>query len=93
MRETGGLAIRTSVSPADGAAARTSHQLAVFGSQPGETDYSPLWHEVIGKWKSGSKVVLLTSDNQINALKAKGKLTETDMAHTILDCPIIHVAK
>jgi hypothetical protein len=70
-----------------------AHQLAVFGSQPGETDYSPLWHEVIVKWKSGSKVVLLTSDNQINALKAKGKLTETDMAHTILDCPIIHVAK
>jgi hypothetical protein len=75
---------------AEGSAA--PHQLAVFGSQPGEVDYSPLWHEVTVKWKSGSKVVLLTSDNQINALKAKGKLTLTDM-HTILNCPIIHVAK
>jgi hypothetical protein len=70
-----------------------SKQLAVFGSQPGETDYSPLWHEVMVKWKSGSKPVLLTSDNQINSLSRKGKLTETIMMHTILDCPIIHVGK
>src|SRR5581483_4881594 len=41
-------------------------QLAVFGSQPGEPDYSPLWDETILTWKAGSTPVLITSDNQVN---------------------------
>jgi amicyanin len=65
-------------------------QLAVFGSQPGEADYSPLWHEVVVAWKARSKPVLLTSDNQILALAKKGKLT-THESGTILNCPIVKV--
>jgi hypothetical protein len=67
-------------------------QLAVFGSQPGEKDYSPLWAETILTWKPGAKPVLLTSDTQINAVEKKGTLTERD-AHVVLNCPIIKVGK
>jgi hypothetical protein len=67
-----------------------SGQLAVFGSEPGEKDYSPLWSETILTWKAGAKPVLLTSDTQINAVEKKGTLTERD-AHVVLNCPIIKV--
>src|SRR5262249_16861819 len=50
-------------------------QLAVFGSEPGEADYSPLWTETILTWKPGSKPVLITSDNQINKLEKTSGLT------------------
>jgi hypothetical protein len=53
-------------------------QLAVLGSQPGESDYSPLWKTVIVKWKPGVSPQLLTSDNMINSLAKKGKLTATE---------------
>lgn len=68
------------------------HQLAVFGSEPGESDYSPLWREINVTWKQGAKPVLLTSDNQIFALQKKGKLT---LQHTsvIMNCPIVKVGK
>jgi hypothetical protein len=69
-----------------------ANQLAVFGSEPGEADYSPLWHEVIVTWKSGAKAALLTSDNQINSLAAKGKLTARQTS-VLLNCPIIKVGK
>jgi hypothetical protein len=65
-------------------------QLAVFGSEPGEKDYSPLWSETILTWKAGAKPVLLKSDTQINAVEKKGTLTERD-AHVVLNCPIIKV--
>ncbi len=65
-------------------------QLAVFGSEPGEKDYSPLWSETILTWKVGAKPVLLRSDTQINAVEKKGTLTERD-AHVVLNCPIIKV--
>jgi hypothetical protein len=67
-------------------------QLAVFGSEPGEKDYSPLWSETILTWKAGAKPVLLTSDTQINAVEKKGTLTERD-GHVVLNCPIIKVGK
>ncbi len=67
-------------------------QLAVFGSQPGEPDYSPLWSETILTWKAGAKPVLITSDTQINKIEKKGTLTERD-AHVVLNCPIIKVGK
>ncbi|HEX6509832.1 MAG TPA: hypothetical protein VF221_19575 [Chloroflexota bacterium] len=67
-------------------------QVAVFGSQPGEKDYSPLWTEVRVNWKAGAKPVLLTSDNQILSLSQKGKLT-VHPTSTILNCPIIKVGK
>src|SRR5215475_2623163 len=38
-----------------------SGQLAVFGSEPGETSYSPVWKETILTWKSSAKPVLIKS--------------------------------
>lgn len=69
-----------------------SGQLAVFGSEPGEKNYSPLWSETILTWKSGAKPTLITSDTQIDKIEKTGKLTERD-AHVVLNCPIIKVAK
>jgi hypothetical protein len=67
-------------------------QLTVFGSQPGESDYNPLWEEVWVTWKKGVKPVLLGEDDQIDALEKKGKLTEKD-AHIVLNGPILKVGK
>jgi hypothetical protein len=74
----------------EGRAARG--QLAIFGSEPGEQDYSPLWSETILTWKSGATPVLITSDTQIDKIEKTGKLTERD-AHVVLNCPIIKVGK
>ncbi len=65
-------------------------QLAIFGSEPGEKDYSPLWSETILTWKAGATPVVITSDTQINKIEKTGKLTERD-AHVVLNCPIIKV--
>src|SRR5437016_4796532 len=65
-------------------------QLAVFGSEPGEKTYSPLWDETILTWKAGAKPVVLKSDTQINAVEKKGTLTERD-GHVVLNCPIVKV--
>ena len=65
-------------------------QLAVFGSEPGERDYSPLWTETILTWKPSAKPVLITSDNQINKLEKTSGLTERP-GNVVLNCPIIKV--
>ena len=67
-------------------------QLAVFGSQPGEPTYSPLWDETILTWKAGSKPVLITSDNQINKLEKTSGLSERP-GNVVLNCPIVKVGK
>jgi hypothetical protein len=67
-------------------------QLAVFGSEPGESDYNPLWIELFVTWKPGVAPTLLTSDNQINSLAARHKLTVKD-AHVVLNAPITKVGK
>jgi hypothetical protein len=67
-------------------------QLAIFGSEPGEKNYSPLWSETILTWKASAKPTLVTSDTQINKIEHTGKLTERD-AHVVLNCPIISAAK
>lgn len=67
-------------------------QLAVFGSEPGETSYSPVWKETILTWKASAKPVLIKSDTQINTLEKKGGLTERSTS-TRLNCPIIKVGK
>src|SRR5262249_4456520 len=67
-------------------------QLAVFGSEPGEKDYSPLWQEVDVRWKAGHRPVLLVRDDQINELAKKGELTTT-MTPIVLNAPVIKVAK
>jgi hypothetical protein len=50
-------------------------QLAVLGSEPGESDYSPLWRTIVVHWKAGVAPRVLTSDNMIITLAKKGDLT------------------
>jgi hypothetical protein len=65
-------------------------QTTVFGSEPGEADYNPLWEEFFVTWKAGVTPVLLGQDDQIDALQKAGKLTVTD-AHIVLNAPITNV--
>jgi len=67
-----------------------ANQPQVFGSQPGEDDYSPLWQQVTVRWKSGVTPVLLVKDDQIKALAAQGKLILTPTP-IVLNCPIVKV--
>jgi hypothetical protein len=67
-------------------------QLTVFGSEPGESDYNPLWEEVWVTWKTGVTPVLLGQDDQIKGLVQKGELTMKD-AHIVLNAPILKVGK
>jgi hypothetical protein len=67
-------------------------QLAVFGSEPGEASYSPIWKETILTWKASAKPTLITSDTQIDKLEKQGKLAERATS-TRLNCPIIKVGK
>lgn len=67
-------------------------QLTIFGSEPGEADYNPLWEEIWVTWKKGVKPVLLGQDDQIKGLAKKGKLTMKD-AHIVLNAPILKVGK
>ena len=67
-------------------------QLTIFGSEPGEKDYNPLWEEVWVSWKKGVKPVVIGQDDQIDALEKQGKLTEKD-AHIVLNAPILKVGK
>jgi len=67
-------------------------QLPVFGSEPGESNYTPIWHEDVLTWKSGMTPTLLNSDTQIEAAVKAGKLTESK-THVILNCPIVKVGK
>ena len=73
-----------------GAAAKG--QLSVFGSEPGESDYNPLWEEVFVTWKPGRKPVLLVKDDQIKSLAKANKLTLRD-AHIVLNAPITKVGR
>jgi hypothetical protein len=67
-------------------------QLTVFGSQPGESNYNPLWEEIWVTWKPGVTPVLLGQDDQIKELVKNGKLTMKD-AHIVLNAPILKVGK
>lgn len=70
---------------------RAAHgQLSVFGSEPGESDYNPLWDEIGVVWKPGVKPVLLLKDDQIDSLAKQHKLTERDLGAN-LNAPIIKV--
>ena len=65
-------------------------QLAVFGSEPGEPSYSPLWDETDLSWKAAAKPVVITSDTQVDKLEKAGMLTEKD-GGAVLNCPIIRI--
>jgi hypothetical protein len=67
-------------------------QLSVFGSEPGESDYNPLWEEFFVTWKPGAKPVLLVKDDQIKSLAKAKKVTLKD-AHIVLNAPITKVGK
>ena len=67
-------------------------QLAVFGSEPGEPDYSPLWDEVILTWKPGVKPTLITVDDDVDKLVKQGMLQEHETG-AVLNCPVIKVGK
>jgi hypothetical protein len=67
-------------------------QLAIFGSEPGEPTYSPIWKETILSWKASATPVPITSDTQIDQLEHKGELTERATS-VRLNCPIIKVGK
>jgi hypothetical protein len=67
-------------------------QLAVFGSEPGERTYSPVWKETILTWKASATPVLIKSDTQVDQLEKKGGLTERSTSIR-LNCPIIKVGK
>jgi hypothetical protein len=67
-------------------------QLAVFGSEPGEASYSPVWKETILTWKTSATPALIKSDTQIDQLEKKGGLTERSTS-VRLNCPIIKVGK
>ena len=65
-------------------------QIAVFGSEPGESSYNPLWDELVVTWKAGVTPVLLTKDDQITSLQKAGKLTIAD-PHIVLNAPITSI--
>jgi hypothetical protein len=67
-------------------------QTTIFGSEPGESDYNPLWEETWVTWKPGVTPVLLGQDDQIDSLAKAGKLTVSD-AHIVLNAPILTVGK
>ena len=69
-----------------------SGQLSVFGSEPGESDYNPLWQEVFVTWKAGAHKVLLVKDDQVTELAKKGELT-LRKTHIVLNAPITKVGK
>jgi hypothetical protein len=67
-------------------------QLAVFGSEPGEKTYSPIWKETILTWRASATPVLIKSDTQIDQLEKKGGLTERATS-VRLNCPITKIGK
>jgi len=72
--------------------AGASGQLTVFGSQPGEDSYSPLWDEATVSWNPGVTPVLLVRDDQIKMLASQGKLT-LNTTSVLINCPIIAVGQ
>jgi hypothetical protein len=70
--------------------ATAAGQLHVLGSEPGESDYSPIWRLVQVRFTPGHTPVLLTSDTQIAALVKKGTLKEKETS-TRINCPVVQV--
>jgi hypothetical protein len=58
-------------------------QTTVLGSEPGESDYSPLWRTVVVSWKPGVTPTILQSDDDINAAAKKGEVTETTTSDVV----------
>src|SRR5262249_10739715 len=67
-------------------------QLAVFGSEPGESNYSPLWDETILTWKAGATPARPRTDTQHNKIETTGMLTGREAPAT-LTSPITKAGK
>lgn len=65
-------------------------QLMILGSEPGESNYSPLWVETFVHWVKGVKPRVIKSDTQIDKLEGRGMLKERGST-IILDCPVTSV--
>jgi len=65
-------------------------QLTVFGSEPGEDNYTPFWHLSYVRWMQGTTPVLVTSDTQVERLEKQGKI-EVRFKPIITNAPIIGV--
>ena len=63
-------------------------QKQILGSEPGENTYSPLWLETNIRWRTGVTPITIKSDTQIDALIAKGKVTEHGTS-IVLNCPVV----
>ena len=46
----------------------------MFGSEPGESDYNPLWQEVQIAFTAGHTPRQLTSDTEVLAAQASGEI-------------------
>ena len=71
---------------------QASGQLAIFGSEPGDANYSPLWQEYTVQFKSGVTPVVIKSDDDAFALQKKHKVTITATAN-VLNSPITKIVK
>jgi hypothetical protein len=69
-----------------------SGQTTVLGSEPGESDYSPLWRTVDVAWKPRVTPTVLTSDDDINAAAKKGEVTETTTSE-VVNATVVSVGK
>ena len=56
-------------------------QLSVFGSEPGESNYNPLWEEFFVSWKPGVKPVLLVKDDSDRGPRNEGQADAARRAH------------
>lgn len=66
------------------------NQLAVFASESGESDYSPLWRVTTVTWRTKVKRRVLTSESQILAAARHSQLTVTP-SDIVLNCPIVSI--
>jgi hypothetical protein len=67
-------------------------QPTVLGSEPGESDYSPLWRTVVVSWKPGVTPTVFSSDDQINEATKKGEVTETTTSE-VVNATVVSVGK
>ena len=65
-------------------------QLTVFGSEPGEDSYTPLWDLEYIRWMPGTTPVLITVDDQVDRLEAHGKIS-VRRTPIVTNAPIIGV--
>ena len=56
-------------------------QLTIFGSQPGEADYNPLWEEVWLTWKKGVKPVLIGQGRPDRLAREEGQAHREGRPH------------